>query len=315
MAAGSVQGSELTQQGYELTLERAIELHAAGGYEAAIQIYRSLLQDRPDDARLLFELARASLAIGDGPACVDSAAKNLMLSMDAARNAAALNVLAMCHEITAPAAADATYRSALTAHPNDPRLHSSYALALEKRGDTLAAEFHLGQALKHATAEPELFLEHAARLENDGNVAGALLLRLRFIMIEPQSPTSIVAAEQILAALDGEAPGSAPHGYELALRRAIDGATASGRETPAARSNAILRQFILNALNDDSLSTAEVPLWVGGMEPLLTLAEHDVLDAYLYFVGALARAEGSPQWLSLHREKFERLVQFLAQAG
>lgn len=301
--------------GFDLTLERANELQAAGSVDAALQIYRSLREDRPTDPHLLLAMARASLSVGDYGTCVSDV--RLGMVNDSSDSPAAYGVMARCQQGEGNLdAALGTLSTALHRFPQDAALHFAYALALRDRNRD-AADRAFGTALRLAPADPALFLEYGAMLDSEGQRGGALLMNLRYIMAAPHAPSATGAAEQILRRLDdatvtGTGDEDRLQGPLRAARQAAT-ATEGGASTPAGRLNRFLQAFVLGAVTLDDPAFGASPLWRSGVEPLLAMAEHDVLDTFLYFVGALARTEGSPEWLSVHRSQFDRLVEYLAQ--
>jgi len=303
-----------TESGFELTLGRAIELHEAGGFDAAIQMYRSLREDRPQDPGLNYELARSLKATGDLAGCKSSARTSL--ASPSSWQAAAFMLLARCQrESGETSEAAGTYAYAAELHPDQPFLQLDYAMSLQESGAIEAAQDRLDRVMALARLQPEVLLAYGSLLDAQGDQAGGLLLKLRFIMLAPQSPQAVGVAEQILALSQAEplqehAESHAP--FASAFRLAQRAARESGSESQADRLSHFLQQFILGAVADAQGSGIDSPLRASTVEPLLSLAEHDVLDTYLYFIGALARTEGSPEWLSVHRRKFERLVEYLA---
>jgi Flp pilus assembly protein TadD len=300
--AGAAQAE---QSGFDLTLEKAIELHEAGGFEAAIQIYESLREDRPNDAHLLYELAKSSLAVSNLSGCVDSARRSAAQKSE--YQAAAFGVLARCErEAGFTAQSLATYVTALELYPDNPSLHFDHGLALMDEGRGAAADAQFSLALEWAAEQPSLYLAYG-NLIGATSEAGGLLMNLRYIMAAPQSQLAVGAAEQILAMLDRALPAKAAarpiSAFDAAFLEArlatqpADGEAVSDAD----RLSRFLQQFVLNTVNAASPELTDTLLWTGAMEPMLAMAEHDVLDTYLYFVGALARTEGSPEWLSAHR--------------
>lgn len=305
------------ESGFDLTLSRAIELHEAGSADAALQIYRSLREDRPRDPHLLYEFARSLRATGDLGGCIDQTAASA--AVPSAWQAKALGLRARCEqESGAFDRALESYQSAVQRFPGNARLQFDYALALEQQGSSVAALSALKAAFALADQEPTLYLDYAAWLSARQDAAGVLLMSLRYIMAAPHSPQAAGAAEQVQALLDGErAQGKTAPSPFLAAYELVRG---SSREEPSGGSAAdrlslVLQRFVLESVGTAGPAQRDSVLWAATIEPLLSLAEHDVLDAYLYFVAALARTEGSPEWLSAHRDKFERLVEYLARAG
>lgn len=300
--------------GFDLTLERATELQDAGSYDAALQVYQSLREDRPADPHLLYEMARASLAAGDFKACVDYA--SISVANPSRYQAAAYGTIAKCQQRAGDVDAGlATLAAAVQRAPQDAALHFDYAMALREQ-DHDAATREFASALSLASSEPALYLSYAALLEADTQTGGALLMNLRYIMAAPQSPAAMGAAEHILKVLDSDAVSADdPLAAALVAARQAANAFASAAPNPAERLNRFLQTFMLDVVAAQDPALESSPLWSGGLEPLLTLADHDVLGTFLYFVGALARTEGSPEWLSAHRAEFERLVEYLAQQG
>ncbi len=320
LGLGSLQGAaHAGDAGFDLTLGKAIELHEAGGFDAAIQIYLGLRADRPQDARLLHELARSSRAVGNLPGCIEYATASLASASP--WQSAAFALRARCeHESGETDRALATYGEAVELHPHDANLHFNYARTLDFHGDVSGATLQLRRALDQAGQHPALFLEYGAMLEAQGDPAGALLMNLRYIIAATQSPQAAGAAEQVHVLIHRDV--SAPEArqstpvFEAALQAARRAASEISPAIPdAGRFSQILENFVLEAVSTADSSHTSSLLWDSGVVPLLSLAEHDVLDAYLYFVAALARTAGSPEWLSAHRQKFERLVEYLARSA
>lgn len=309
---------EARESGFELTLGRAIELHEAGGIDAALQIYRSLHEDRPYDPQLAYETARSLRANDDLPGCIERA--SVSAAVVSAWQARALGLSARCiQESGASHLALESYATALVLFPGDARLHFDYALALEGEGKHAAADDQLSAALGLADQDPSLYLDYAAWLAARQDASGALLMNLRYIIAAPHSTQAIGAAEQIQSLLSenqagGEQASGAVFGaaYESARKAATSTDTA---HSEADHLNLVLQSFVLESVSTAGPLQRDSALWQAAIDPLLSLADHDVLDAYLYFVAALARTEGSPEWLSAHRQKFERLVEYLARSA
>jgi tetratricopeptide (TPR) repeat protein len=302
--------------GFDLTLERAAELQDAGSYDAALQIYQSLREDRPADPHLLYEMARAALSASDFRACVDYA--QLGVSNDSRYQAVAYGVMANCQQRAGETqGALSTLSVALESFPQNAALHFDYAVAL-RANDHDAAAVEFASALRLASSQPDLYLAYGALLETEAQPGGALLMNLRYIMAAPQSPAATGSAEHILEVLDaGTADASADDPLAAALNAAREAAAGAGAvaSNPAERLNRFLHAFMLHVVTGEDPALWASPLWSGGVTPFMTMADHDVLDTFLHFVGALARTEGSPEWLSAHRPQFERLVEYLAKQG
>jgi tetratricopeptide (TPR) repeat protein len=309
-------GDVATPSGFDLTLERATELQDAGSYDAALQIYQSLREDRPADPHLLYEMARASLSAGEFSACVDFAA--LSVATPSHYQPAAYRVIAKCQQRAEAAEAGlATLAAAVQRIPQDAALHFDYAMALRAQEQEAAAK-EFATALRLASSEPALYLSYGRILDAEVQPGGALLMNLRYIMAAPQSPAALGAAEAILKALDAQAvPSSGQDSLAAALiaARKAAGVPGAAAPNPAERLNRFLQGFVLGVVAAEDPALEASPIWSGGVEPLLSMADHDVLDTFLYFVGALARAEGSPEWLTEHRPQFEKLVEYLARQG
>jgi Flp pilus assembly protein TadD len=119
-------------------LSEALALERQGDYDAALTSYRLALRDRPNDPRILQNMAIAYSRIGQ----LDEAIR--------------------------------AYRRALELNPQLSGAHYGLAFLLLKRGDTAAAEEHLSAFLANPprSAEAERWIRHArqtlARLQLDG---------------------------------------------------------------------------------------------------------------------------------------------------
>lgn len=124
-------------------LSEALALERQGDYDAALTSYRLALRDRPNDPRILQNMAIAYSRTGQ---------------MDEAIRA---------------------YRRALELNPQLSGAHYGLAFLLLKRGDSQAAQEHLNSFLTNPPrgAEAERWIKHArqtlARLQLDGDAAGA----------------------------------------------------------------------------------------------------------------------------------------------
>jgi thioredoxin-like negative regulator of GroEL len=125
-------------------LKEAIDLEARGDYPNALTSYRLALRERPDDPRVLQNIAIAFSKTGQ------------------------------------PEEAIRSYRRALQLDPELAGAHYGLAFLLLKRGDTAHAAMHLEAFLKHATggdAESQRFRAHAERtlasLAGEGASGGA----------------------------------------------------------------------------------------------------------------------------------------------
>lgn len=311
-SSAATQASELSQAGFELTLARAVELQEAGGSEAALLMYRSLLEDRPHDTRLLYELARTSASLEDWEACTKYAEASTAIR--STYEAAALRVLAECRSQSGRSdEALAILEGATAAHPSSARLRFDFAIGLAASGRTEAAHAQLTQALDLASRDPLLLREYASVLEEQGRVADAVLMNLRYVMTAPHSPQATAAAESILALTDRtDAADASTFGKAFtAAREEAQGFEAG--ETGADRLNQLLLRFILQVVGNADADLLSDPLWRGAIQPLIGMAEHKVLGTYLYFVAALARTEGGPEWLKAHRSQFDQLILYLAR--
>lgn len=122
-------------------LAEALDLEARGDYANALTSYRLALRERPDDLRVLQNVAIAFSKTGQ------------------------------------PDEAIRTYRRALQLDPTVSGAHYGLAFLLLKRGDTRQAATHLEAYLQTAPigSETEKFREHAARTlaSLEGSVASA----------------------------------------------------------------------------------------------------------------------------------------------
>jgi tetratricopeptide (TPR) repeat protein len=133
------------------------QLHArAGQLQAAIQLYRSLIRDKPDQLALRAEMARLMYENGQS----EEAAREITAAVNARPRDA--NLLAIAGDIylkEKPDAAAAFYRRALEIDPNDNHARAQLGAALVRSMQYQEALVILNEAI---TREPRNYAAHAS---------------------------------------------------------------------------------------------------------------------------------------------------------
>jgi hypothetical protein len=155
-----------------------------------------------------------------------------------------------------------------------------------------------------------------------------VLMRLRFIMSEPESERAIDAAKLLVETVAAQADAkkdqieinaSASDSATIAsLEIGLGIASALSREllskqtepiTPAMSFVGTLQAFVtLTAQSGEKKPSLGVP-WIQILKPLAMLSDEGVLEAFLYHIGALGRAEGAVKWVNEHPEQMSKLAE------
>jgi tetratricopeptide (TPR) repeat protein len=335
--AALIAGPVAAESPHEATIRRGIELHDAGSYEAAIKVYESVLQDDPADPLALYEISMSYQALQRFDRCIEYASK--VAAIRGSAQAAAFSVLASCLDgADRDAEAISTFERGLALYPKDVVLNYNFGVTLVQVPDRERARKVLRVAIEQAPAYPSPYRVYAMSLAEDGEVAGATLMLMRFLMAEPQSDRAIDAAQQVVDAFadvfeqpqdDGEKKitvripenGAADDEADLTFANvalAIANAAPSQTNDRAViprgdRLSLAMQVFMFTVGESADRKFKHTFLWKHAIEPLLELEQRNVFDAFAHHVGALARVEGAADWTNQHSEQIERLEQSLAE--
>lgn len=314
----------------EAALRQGVELHDRGEFDAAIKVYESLLAETPDDAELLHEIALTYQAKQDYANCIEFAGK--AAAKPSRTQAGGFYLLASCQDDAgAPEQAVATFKQGLERHPRNVMLNLNYGLTLVRMEQPAEARRVFTVAMKEAPGFASPYRAYALALDQQGYRASAALMRLRFIMSEPESERAIDAAKLLVDAVttqlggkDGEITLTLPPDSKSAdaavanMDFALGIAAAAARDLsskqagpvpPAADFVGTLQLFVMmNAELADKKTMRRVP-WSLVVKPLQMLSDEEVLEAFLYHVGALGRSEGAVKWVNEHPEAMSKLAQ------
>lgn len=321
----------------DATLRRAIELHDAGSYDAAIKVYHSLLEENPEDGVVLYEIAMSYAAAKDYENCITHATRSSRIKSTA--QASAFAMIANCQDDSGQAdKALKTFAEALEVFPKSVMLNFNYAITLLRKQEVGRAKEALRVAIAEEPRYPSPYLAYASILDDEGHTSAALLMYLRFIMAEPESDRSIDAAARVLKSFAGalseendvekeiritmpnsNAESSEGSGFEhLSVALAVAGAVPNKADDGAPleapeRVTLAMKLFVTIPADVDDRELKQSFVWKTAAEPLLKLNEREVLDAFLYHVAALGRVEGAAQRINAQPEAMRKLGQVIGE--
>ena len=320
----------------EATIKRAIELHDAGSYDAAIRVYQSLLEEDPNDGLVLYEIAMSYESLKDYENCITYAARSSRIESEA--QPAAFAMIANCQDDSGRAdEALKTFAKAVRRFPKSVMLNYNYAVTLLRNQAPRKARDALRVAIEEAPGYPSPYRLYASMLDGQGHTAAALLMYLRFIMADPGSDRAIDAAAYVLEsfagalseegadkeiritmpdpnAKDTEGVGFEKLNVALALVGAAPRVSDDGTPLEAPeRLGLAMKLFLIIATDTADRKLQKSFVWQTAAVPLLELQEREVLETFLYHVAALGRVEGAAQRLHAQPEAVDKLAQVMAE--
>lgn len=177
-------------------LQKALALHDSGRYQEAIELYRTMLRQKPDDPRLLYEISFSYMTAKDPAHCIEYARRASVIPGKI--QAGALAVLASCQDDSgAHAEALATFARALKQFPKDVRLNFNYAVTLSRTGNLEGARERLRTVIEQAPDYASAYLVYAKLLEADHAIGAAVYMYLRFLTLDRRGGCATGACKKI----------------------------------------------------------------------------------------------------------------------
>ena len=180
--------------------DAAIALHDRGEYDAAVAAFRDLLATRPDDPKLLCEMANSLTAAGKTAEAIAPAERAV------AQAGAHRPFCSMVLGVALDAQGDfkrgeKVFRKAIKQSPDAPMLHFNFGVnqSLQKRPEAAIGEFQEAIRLKpsHASSWRALAMTYQGqRMRPQAFTAFS-----RFLSLEPSGPRAAAAAPQLEALL------------------------------------------------------------------------------------------------------------------
>lgn len=335
-SATSWSAEDQSENDRDATLHRAIELHDAGSYEAAIRVYQSLLEEDPNDGMVLYEIAMTYESLKDYENCIAHARRSSGIESKA--QGAAIAMLANCQDDSGQVEeALKTFADGVRRFPKDVMLNFNYAVTLLRNQKQLEARDALRVAMEEAPAYPSPYRLYATMLDDQGHTAAALLMYLRFLMADPGSDRAMDVASRVLESFAGplaeeegaekqititmpnaDAKDTEGTGFEhlsigLAIASAVPRNADDGTPLEAPERVVLaMKLFITMSAEAADKKLKKSFVWKTAAEPLLELNNRDVLDTFLYHVAALGRVEGAAQRLNQQPEALDKLAEVMA---
>lgn len=165
--------------------EEGLRLSAQSRHAEAIDRFERALQERPDDARVLFALGNTARALGMARPAQDFF--NRVLALEPGRSEALVNLANLLRAEGNFAAARALIAPALARNPDAPELWLTLGSTYREMGDHGRAEEHYRAALARRPDYPPALGNLADLLADDGKIDEALYLYGRVIAREPKN--------------------------------------------------------------------------------------------------------------------------------
>jgi tetratricopeptide (TPR) repeat protein len=194
---------------YEEQLQAAISLHDAGDYAGAIATYRALLDLRPKDPLVLYEIAYSSMKAGRYKDAIKYVKRSLSSSSEYAQPC--YLVLAGSYDLLGSwKKGEKVLRRALSEYPENSLLHYNLGVNLQGQGELPEATSAFQDALYLNPVHPNSWRALAQTLEWRGHRARAVAMYTRFLTVAPES----TLAPAIAASLWGQISAGVTHDPE-----------------------------------------------------------------------------------------------------
>jgi tetratricopeptide (TPR) repeat protein len=324
---GSPHRPTRSPDGQQDALSEAIALHDAGRHSEAIEIYRELLEKKPNDHLASYELALSYMATGDYAGCIEHATR---ASQAQQTRALALTLLGSCRDDAGQTQdAIAAFAEARALSPDDATLNFNYAIALGRTGDLERARELLRAVIESEPDYASPYFFYAATLQADGAIGAAVYGYLRFLSLEPRSQRAAEASRAVAKLLYAQLDRQSRHiaiarpasvtaedpNMLTALNVALATSAANGegsREPSADRAVAALSTFVqigaeLQANAKDTPSFA-----LDHFVPSVHALESWELRALLFQLAAHADLDGASAWLAAHSAEAEQTMRRLS---
>lgn len=184
-------------------IQKGISLHDEGDYDGAIEAYRRVLDENPDDISALYELAFTYFKKKDYTNCIRTAKSGTEYFSELLAHFYV--VWGSClDESGKPNKAVKIYRSALRQSPTDHLLHYNLAVTYKNLGKSKEAVRHFKKAIDNNPNHAGSHLGLAEQYVAQDHRIPALLAFARFLTLEPDSPRSGVALQSLHQVLAGQ---------------------------------------------------------------------------------------------------------------
>jgi hypothetical protein len=187
---------------HQVAHQTAIAAHDAQKYAEAIELYRKILAENPDDVATIYELAYSLHASGNTAECADAARRGARY--DSRLLGQLRMVWANCLDIGgAPHDAAEVYQYSIRHDSENSMLRFNYAVTLEKleRQDEALRQLKIGLTLAPGHPGSHLLLSRLYRAR--GYRIPAILAGVRFLILEPQSGRSQTVLSDVHDLLHG----------------------------------------------------------------------------------------------------------------
>ncbi len=182
-------------------IARGRQAFDAGDTAQAMRLAMQMLEEAPNDADALQLLVYGQRAMGDVAAA--EATLKRAIAADPVSDWALNDLTELLHGLGRKAEAETAARAALQARPGDAQAHLQLAVILGDKDDLPAAEFHNRQALALAGPHPQILVNLALNLYNQGQLdeaESALLHALRNQPSDQRSATTMAHLSRVYEA-------------------------------------------------------------------------------------------------------------------
>ncbi len=330
----SLAGGELWASDAKAKIQEGIELHDAGDFKAAIEVFESVLETEPKNTGALYELTNSYFASGDFESCI--ATSKVGLKHPSALDVGFHSLAGSCYSSSGkPQKALKSFRSGLDIAPNHASLNFNIAVTLANSGDRGAAIEHLERAINSRPSYASPYYLLAELYRQSGARVPSLFYFARFFTLEPNSHRSSSAATTIFSLLSsgikvkpgGDVDVTVPSlkekdpmsGLELSL--SLAGAAMFADEGEEARSQAerqvsaltTFLQIVLEMSESDDQELQRTAVWKQAMAPIQRIHQRGGSEALGFVIARKAGIEGAAEWAVANLEKIEALSGLLGE--
>lgn len=328
--------NELRASDTSSMIRKGVELHDAGDHQAAIQLFKSVLELEPTNTQALYELANSYLAIGAFDSCIKAAKSGL--KYPSALDAGFYMAAGSCYSSSEKTKkALKSFRSGLELAPDNANLNFNIAVTLFNAGDRESALEHLQTAVSNepSYSSPYYFLGEIYRQE--GARVQSLYYFARFFTLEPNTTRSAYAATNALGLLSsgiemkskGDIEVTVPNleddnpisGLEMSL--SLAGLSMHSEDVTALPSEAHRKVSALTTFFQITLEMSELDdhdlrgtvVWKQAIAPLLRIHKGESSEALGFVMALRAGVEGAEAWFEGNQESLEKLNGLLSDGG
>ncbi len=303
------------------TLRRGIDRFQAGDFEAAIELFSSILETSPDHEVALYERALSYYSTQSYDACLADAKAGIALKGEHEAQLYAIGGSCLSSDGKGKKAVK-FFRKGLDRYPEDTSILLNIAVSLSQQGESATARTHLKALLRVEPEHPSGNFYLAALFEEEGYRIPATYQYLRFLSIESSSQRSAAAATAFLRLLNigFEKTGNDEFSLLIPQSQPMDEGDFSGI-------NLLVSFLAASATTEDYQELAEAPriakvidslialteerkstelqdtfVWQHAISRLVAMRQAEVLEPFSYLAFSTLDLDGGDAWFAAHTD-------------